>query len=284
MHGVSSLLVMPMPFLKLGSPQPPPPPSAMSPPPRKLCRRGGAGNGRGACNTAGASPFLFCSRAAVLRLDAAKVDAPDPGTPRSPLRAFASSQRTAPIHPHPTPQSPARHPTSEHSSPSPTQYRAMPMQRNDGGRRRRGDAHGGCRASCTQIRARRASADAQSSIATSVSAALILAPAPTTDEGMPRTHNEPRMFVVSALLRSVERCADRDDKERGVDGANEASAARRIAPTPRARAVNGGQHVRAGALREGVREARPKPAQRESKATKYITCSIINLIDFSSDS
>ncbi|KAJ6524891.1 hypothetical protein DFH09DRAFT_1189172 [Mycena vulgaris] len=158
MSGVSSLLIMLVSFLKRGSPQPPPLPSAMSAPPgvrarwfslprstmsrcpkppltgsrkltksaRQLRRVRDAGNGRGACNTA-------ASRAAVLRLDAAKVDAPDPGTPRSPLRAFASSEQTAPIHPHPTPQSPARHPTSEHCGPSPTQYRVMPVQCNDGG-------------------------------------------------------------------------------------------------------------------------------------------------------
>ncbi|KAJ6524909.1 hypothetical protein DFH09DRAFT_1189219 [Mycena vulgaris] len=144
MHGVSSLLIMLMAFLKRGSPQPPSSASAMSAPPRArarwfslpslprsttshcpkppligppkltksarwLRRRRGAGNGRGACNTAAREP-------------------PEPS-----ISFIISANRTAPIYPHPTPQSPARHPTSEHCGPSPTQYRAMPIQRNDGG-------------------------------------------------------------------------------------------------------------------------------------------------------
>ncbi|KAJ6562787.1 hypothetical protein DFH09DRAFT_1364313 [Mycena vulgaris] len=118
--GVSSLLIMPMPFLQRGpsppsdasvpqtprkrrfSPNPPrahPPPaprSTTSPPlkPPPTASRGGA-------------------QAAVLVLDAARVDARDSGTKPSflhphralpsLLRAFASSQRTAPMNPHPTP-------------------------------------------------------------------------------------------------------------------------------------------------------------------------------------
>ncbi|KAJ6533910.1 hypothetical protein DFH09DRAFT_1369950 [Mycena vulgaris] len=118
--GVSSLLIMPMPFLRRGpsppsdasvpqtprkrrfSPNPPrahPPPAprsttSPSPKPPPTASRGGA-------------------QAAVLVLDAARVDARDSGTKPSflyphralpsLLRAFALSQRTAPMNPHPTP-------------------------------------------------------------------------------------------------------------------------------------------------------------------------------------
>ncbi|KAJ6537491.1 hypothetical protein DFH09DRAFT_1177850, partial [Mycena vulgaris] len=153
--GVSSFLIMPMPFRWLSLPSLPSLPRSttsrcLKPPltgPRKLTE--GAGSGRGTCNAAASRGGAY---AAVLLLDAERMDARDSGMEPSflyphralpsLLRAFTSSQRTAPIHPHPTPQSPARHPTSEHCGPSPAQYRAMPMQRNDGGRRRRGDAHG----------------------------------------------------------------------------------------------------------------------------------------------
>ncbi|KAJ6537483.1 hypothetical protein DFH09DRAFT_1369068 [Mycena vulgaris] len=242
--GVSSLLIMPMPFR---SPQPPPSPSygeVRETVVGLVARQ--ARRGKGGCTRPGSTAL-------------------------SPARIrFAAANGT--------------------------QYRAMPMERNDGGGTHMATIERAALGSPRDRHQLTRSPPSPPAFLTSRglismtsvcycwAAPLILTPAPTTDECTPRTHNDPWMSVVSALLRSLECCADRDEGERGVDGANEASAAQRIAPTPRARAVDGGQHVRAGALREGVREARAKkPAQRGSKATKYITCSIINLIDLSSD-
>ncbi|KAJ6537558.1 hypothetical protein DFH09DRAFT_1369096 [Mycena vulgaris] len=124
--GGSSLLIMSMPFLQHGSPPPPSPPSDVSTPqtPRKRRFRYAAGTSRGG------------AQAALLVIDAARVDARDSGMevrhppfplssplmyihapavlslppPRSPslLRALASSQRTGPIHPHPESDSVSR--------------------------------------------------------------------------------------------------------------------------------------------------------------------------------